>query len=516
MDSQKHRPRGYKGKGDRYLPRIERELKRLLIKTQRELRYDTLGLSNKEWAELAAVLVEFMEDIHNDIGIWKSLEQYQLEFFKTPLPLFILPNEEVAPQKLNEYRLCYLLWVLYHEFKPDLVLAPTHQDLHHLAGQVNDFLARKFTKVPQESGAKQFLSQPNRFGWDVKQKLVWLGQHSYLFRRSFWNYVATNDGQLDIGTIDDFICQETTGWSGLGVIDILASTLDLTSEQQVTLRSWYERHMAYYRILSIKKSHLEVKNLINDQSYQIRMDNPGSSFRVGQVVFGSLVPWEDDWIWSGEQKLYQDLPAKVIQEIKQTFVQKMPGIAYRYCRREAERARQSVDRLYEEFVKYHGYDLVVYPDGRSMAADMRELYRRHNEALTDEGAAEKPANRDFSSLSPSASLPSELIDQDDGLAVYFNADEGQEIMTGFNDVVSGLKKRGQNLTEDETEAIYGLMNSDAISPDFVWRLVEQHGHESIAAAFLIDSGKHKTYLDYLLRRYKGHFYRNRYPQITLI
>jgi hypothetical protein len=274
--------------------------------------------------------------------------------------------------------------------------------------------------------------------------------------------------------------------------------------------------MAYYRILSIKKSHLEVKNLINDQSYRIRMDHPGSSFRAGQVAFGSLVLWEGDWYWSGEQKLYQDVSVSVIQEIKQTFVQKMPGVAYRYCRQEAERARQSVDHLYQEFVKYHGNDLVVYPDGRSMAAEMQELYRQHNEALIDEGAAEKLANRDFSSLSPSASVPSELIEQDNGLAVYFNAGEGQEIMTGFNDVVSGLKKRGQNLTEDETEAIYSLMNSDVISPDFVQRLVKQYGHESIAAAFLIDREKHKTYLDYLLRRYKGHFYRNRYPQITLI
>jgi hypothetical protein len=166
------------GTGDRYLPRIERALRRFLIKTQHEFRYDTLRLSNKEWADLAGVLVEFMEDIHNDIGIWKSLEQYQLEFFETPLPLFSPLNESLAPQRLNEFRLCYLLWVLYHELKPDLVVAPTHQDLHYLASQVDDFLARRFAKVPRASGVKQFLSQPNRFGWEVKRKLVWLGQHS--------------------------------------------------------------------------------------------------------------------------------------------------------------------------------------------------------------------------------------------------------------------------------------------------------------------------------------------------
>lgn len=256
----------------------------------------------------------------------------------------------------------------------------------------------------------------------------------------------------------------------------------------------------------------EFKRFLIKTQHELRND----TFRAGQVVFGGLVPWEGDWYWSGEQKLYQDLPVKVIQEIKQTFVQKMPAIAYRYCRQEAERARESVDRLYQEFVKYHGDDLVIYPDGQSLAADMQKLYRQYNEALAGETVAEVLAKRNLSSLSPSASLPPELIEQEDGLAVYFNAGEGQEIMTGFNDVVSGLKKWGQNLTEDETEAIYALMNSDAISPDFVRRLVKKYGDESISSAFLIDSRGDKSYLDYLLRRYKGHFYRNRYPQITLI
>jgi hypothetical protein len=462
------------------------------------------------------VLVEFMEDAHNDIGIWKSLEQYHLEFFNTPLPLFLQPNEEIVPQRLNEHRLRHLLWVLCHELKPGLTLAPTHQDLHRLAAQVSDFLTRRFAKVPRGSGVKQFLSQPNRFGWDVKRKLVWMGQHSYLFRHSFWNYIAANGGQADIDTIDDFICQETTAWSGLGVIDILAATLDINPKQRATLRGWYERHMAYYRILSIKKNHLNVKNLINDQPYRIRMDNPETTFRVSQVVFGSLVPWDGDWYWSGGQRIYEDVPAAALQEIKQTFPQKMPTIAYRYCHQKAKAAREALERHYQAFVKYHSDDLVVYPDGPSMAADMQKQYRLYNEALSGEVVAETQAKHGLSSTSPKMPFPPELVENENGVAVYFNAGEGQEIMTGFNDVVSGLKKRGQDLTEDEADAIHSLMTSDAISPEFVRRLVAEHGDESIASTFLIRDRDDKTYLDYLLRRYKGHFYRNRYPQVALV
>lgn len=516
MQFQLHRPQGYTGAGDRHLPRIVRDLKRFLTGAQDKLAYNTLHLPAKELGDLGGVLVEFAEDIHNDIGLWKSLEQYQLEFFDTPLPLCLRPNEEIDTQRLNEYRLRHLLWVLYPELKPDLILAPTHQDLRWLAAQIADFLAKQFAKVPRGSGIKQFLSQPNRFGWDVKRKLIWMGQHSYLFRHCFWNYVEAHGDQLDIGTIDDFICQETTAWSGLGVIDILAATLDISAKQRATLRNWYERHLAYYRILSIEKSHLKVKNLINDQLYRVRMENPGASFNRGQIVAGSLLPWDGAWYWSGQQSVYDDLPAETIQEIKQTFFEKMPTVAYRYCKQRAKAARETVDRHYREFVEYHGDDLAIYPDGLSMAADMQKLYRLYNEAILAEMPAEIKAKHGLSSTVPDLSYPPELIKSEGGVGVYFNAGEGTEMMTGFNEVISGLKKRGQDLTEDEMEAIRSMVTSDAISPGFVQRLVEDYGDESIAATFFIRDRSDKTYLHYLLRRYKGHFFRNRYPQVALV
>ena len=85
---------------------------------------------------------------------------------------------------------------------------------------------------------KTFLTTPNTYGWEVKRKLVWMGQHSYLFRLPCAHYVRDHGGTADIPTLDDFLCQETTHWSGLGVIDILAATLDITDSQRRDLRSW--------------------------------------------------------------------------------------------------------------------------------------------------------------------------------------------------------------------------------------------------------------------------------------
>lgn len=173
--------------------------------------------------------------------------------------------------------------------------------------------------MPRGSGIKTFLARPNKFGWDVKRKLIWLGTHSYLFRNGFRNYVEDHGGKPEIPIIEDFICQQTTAWSGLGVIDILAATLDISPKQRSTLRSWYERHVAYYRVLSIKRHRMKLLNLINDKPYAVRAQDATKQFKVGKIIFGALTPWDGEWYWSGNQLIYSDLTKETIQQLVQEY-----------------------------------------------------------------------------------------------------------------------------------------------------------------------------------------------------
>jgi hypothetical protein len=84
----------------------------------------------------------------------------------------------------------------------------------------------------------------------------------------------------------------------------------------------------------------------------------------------------------------------------------------------------------------------------------------------------------------------------------------------FNWVKDGLSKKGINLTEDEENAICQFIFSNAISPKFVHRLANEYGPESIATSFFLQNKDDKSCLYYLLRRYKGHFYRKRYPSLA--
>ena len=81
-----------------------------------------------------------------------------------------------------------------------------------------------------------------------------------------------------------------------------------------------------------------------------------------------------------------------------------------------------------------------------------------------------------------------------------------------------MKKKGIDLTEDEAEMIRQFIFADAISPGFVKRVVQEYGSESIAATFFIhpEYAEDEMFLDYLLRKYKGHFYRKRYLAISFV
>jgi Protein of unknown function (DUF3843) len=391
MDFRTYRPQRGFGRSERSLAKIAEELTRFLTKAQRSLTYDTLHLSSRQRETLASLLVECAEDLAHDIGIWRSLEAYNRDFFGTPLPCVLQPDEAMDADPLNPKRIQFLLWTLYAELEPGLILAPNHQDLARLALWIAEFLSARLARLRYDSAVQTFLTTPHMYGWDVKRKLVWMGQHSYLFRLPCAHYVRDHGGTADIPTLDDFLCQETTHWSGLGVIDILAAILDITDDQRRDLRRWYERHMAYFRVVSLREPSMDVLNLLNEQPYTIHVGTIGDTFQVDDVVFGSLVPWDGVWYWSGVQQKYAHVTDEVMQQIK-----------------------------------------------------------------------------------------------------------------------------GRDVSEEESDMIRQFLYADAISPQFVRKLIQDYGDASIATAFLVPQECDTYYVEYLLRRYKGHFYRKRYPSLTIV
>lgn len=510
-----HRPEGYFESELQALDKIANSLFRVLSTAQKSFVHKTLRLSKLQLRELSAVMVEFAEDILNKTGIWKSLERYNQSFFGTPLPFSLAAGQKMPDAPINKSRIHYLLWNKYSELCDGLILSPGHTDLSFLVEEIVQFFDDQIiTGFPDNSSIKALMIRPNQYGWDIKKKLLWLGRHSYLFRHSFGIYIRENGGKPEIPVIDDFVCQNASKWSGLGVPDILAEMLDLSKSQRGELQSWPLRHFACFRIESIKGVMVVARNIICDKEYSIRVGDESKLFEVGHTYLGSLVPWNGEWYWSGQQAGYGELPQDYLEELRQDFLQKSPQITYRYCDSLLKKAKKSIKMHYRNFVKFHGDDLVVFEDGYAMAAAVQKQHRSEFEAQPKEIVEEVMKTRNLKNPWPNYSYPPELLDSDNGIGVFFNQDEGQEIMQEFNDVVRGFKKKGDNLGEEEIESIRGFIESTSISPEFVEKLAKKYGAESIAEAFLLRTVDEIDYLEYILRQYKGHHFRERYPNIS--
>jgi hypothetical protein len=517
MDYSVHRPKGYQGQGDSHLYRIVQRLRRTLAETQRDFAYDTIRLDSAGIGELAGILVDFAEDLHNGTGIWAAYERYNTEFFGTALPLTSSGNGGDIGTVFHPDRFRHLLWVLYPALFDGLVLSPTHQDLIRIAEASSKCLSDAFFAIPKDSGVKAFLDSPNEHGWNVKRKLIWLGSHSFMFRTLFARYMEEQPQRgSEIAQTDDFICQECTRWSGLGAIDILAGVLRISVDDRKDLQSWYERHVAFFKIQSVSHSVLQAVNVINDQPYQIKIDMKGNPFKSEQLLFGSLVPWRGEWYWSGEQRLLGDAHKVDVDDLKRTMKRQSPAIVCRYSTDYEAQVRQIMSELHEKMMVYYGKDLVVYSDGLSMAADWQKELREQWESRPQQEVKEVVEKHKLKKGRPEMELPQDLLEEKDGLGVFLNPDEGKEIMSHFTSLVAGLKKMGKGLTEDEEEVIFGFFDSDAVSPRFVKRVLAEYGDESVKTAFLLKGALPGYWLDYLLRCRKGHFYRKRYPTLSVI
>mgnify|MGYP001582576439 CR=1 FL=1 len=116
---------------------------------------------------------------------------------------------------------------------------------------------------------------------------------------------------------------------------------------------------------------------------------------------------------------------------------------------------------------------------------------------------------------PKLSWPRKLIECQRGVAVFYHAGEGVEMMADFGVLRAALGKTRDAMSDDEAEVLQAFVESAEISPAFVHRVVGQYGGAGLAALYFLPIGDGAE-LEYLLRRFKGFYFRRRFPNISLL
>lgn len=522
-----NRPKSFDGRGDKYLPDIAKDIRRRILRASRDFKVETLVLEDEALDIASVLLAEFAEDLHNDAGPWRSLENWNRDLFGTPLPFFTEPGESSPDLSVfDERRVGYFLWNIYPIVHEGLILSPTHHDLRQLAKALSAFLPGRFAPVPRDSSVAKLLASPNGSAREVKRILIWLGGSSYLFRDMWWDYFArtvrdplTEDKKIQ--ALDDFLNQECTTWSGLGPIDILAGALDISAEDRAMLRSWHARHLALYEILEVENlapglMKMEALNLVGGGNYTIRMELDSCPFGKGEHVFGSLAPWRGEWYWSGTQQTFENATPDVIETIRRSLRERQPQIVYRYCLPELEKAREVARMQHQSFLDHYGSDFVEFPDGLSMAASEQARLRKQWEKAPREDVEKAIKTHGLENPGTDMKYPPEVLNHTGGIAIFSNPEEGQEIAMNFHAMKSALEKRGADLTEAEARAVDALVTEPTFSPAFLRLLIKRYGPVSLLSVFHLNRQPPDLALDLLLRRHKGAHFRPRTPAISLI
>ena len=169
-----------------------------------------------------------------------------------------------------------------------------------------------------------------------------------------------------------------------------------------------------------------------------------------------------------------------------------------------------------KFVAHYGGDLVVFPDGLTLAAAEQKRMAGEWRASGPDAAARVMREHGLEHPRPRMSFPPEFLNHEQGIGAFSNPNEGVEYSLRFNDMLSGLRKKGIGLTDKEIDALQHLLTDAAISPAYVRRLVADHGTESLTESFLMRNAPSGLALEFLLRRHKGQYYRKRYPALSLV
>ena len=120
MSKLSFRPEGFEGSVEPYLPRVRNAIVKALTQAQKGLSNETLKLDTPRLKALATILVEFAEDLHCEIGIWRSVERFNTELFGTSLPFLSVQRTAFPEDEISPTRLQHFLWILYPQFIPDL------------------------------------------------------------------------------------------------------------------------------------------------------------------------------------------------------------------------------------------------------------------------------------------------------------------------------------------------------------------------------------------------------------
>jgi hypothetical protein len=500
-----------------YIEQIE-AIADLYLKKQKTFQDQSFKLKTDEAIRLGWRIAGYLEDIVNQIGIFKALTAKNREIFGTPLPLFVKDPKHYDPDIINKQAIVFLIWDYITGIWEDFILSPCQIDLLNIAGDIFSYLTGQKKNVPHNSKLKEFFTlSDKKDGGYIKGRLLWFGVYSYLFRFYAENYLQGKEKR--ISTLEDFLMQKSTKISGFTPLDIFVQMIDLDKDSKEELQKWEEPYMALYYIEDETPEYWTVKNMVINKNYKVWKDYGVSEtddpIKKGIFCAGGIVPWQKDWRWSGEQVIYPPLNPENIDKIINILNIESPKMIYRYCEESRKKVYEYEKEEHDFFISYFKTNLVFFNSGYTMRDQIRQYQKEFYELKSENIPEEKKKKLGLENGAPQLDFPVPLLESND-TAVFYAAGKGISYLTDIQAFINVLEKKGQNLTKDEYEFIYEYIADPEVAYQLFHHLKKNYSFESIKSTFLIEEWDEERDFEYLLRCYKANQYKDKFPHIAMV
>lgn len=487
------------GRGDKYLKEIGQELRRSLLKAQQRELPERYRLNEAHLNHAAACLVQFGEDLHDDIGLWRTVEQWQKNAFGTPLPFVMRPGEEESLVRFDVRRCQFFLWGLWKQLHPFTAIGIEDPAIVLMANTAARFLAERMERIPRDSGVKKLVSEPVRNFQELLTTLTWVSGGSYLFFSAFESEAREAKASSPDVFATSFVVRHFSVWSGLTPVEVFAELGNLTDDQRNEIRRWTGQSTDLFEVIErvdrggVCES-LQVINLITDEQCRVRVERSDYKVTKGMICYGRIVPWEGEYRWLGSFDFTPDPTAEVVENMKGMAARQKTFPVRSVVPGAAEAARSKLKELHTQFAVRHGEAWARFPDARSAVREVLGV-------LT--GKQDDAINAMLDELAKRQDSFSKMLKEASGaVGLFFHPEQGPELMEHFDRVIRGMEKRGADLDDEDVKAIFLAIATVTASPEFVRALADKYGPQSIYATFLLPLESPGWALEYLFRLHK--------------
>ena len=277
--------------------------------------------------------------------------------------------------------------------------------------------------------------------------------------------------------------------------------------------------MALYYVEDETSDSWTVKNLVNKKDYKVWKDYGPSEtadpIKKGIFCFGGIVPWQKEWRWSGEQAIYPSLNSDNTTEIINMFKNQYPHIIYRYSEELRSKAFEYEKNEHDFFISHFKTNPVTFDSGYTMKDHLKQYYEAFNKLKLEKMPKEEKKKFNLGDGAPPLDLPEPLLEYTD-TAIFYVVDKGMNFLTSFREFLNTLDKKGEDMTKDDEEVIYGYVMESGIPHQLFQHLKKDYSFESVRCAFRVKEWNEEIDLEFLLRRYKGRQYKEKFPDIKIV